>query len=184
MSEFTNDKLLAYAHAYKFLRINAAAEYGDNVNFINETSFIADNLEKCLNNGIISAGAAADSVWHEHGITVEECSTEELCMEFNNPYSALIYDHVKDQNEIKKYWPFPVKRVLLPNGWRLEKGCDCSRNIEPSTFRLIDGTGKTIKSLVFLNMEYYQNKSKRHNIIEMVDSVFDETKIPVLLHEK
>ena len=151
---------------YNFLRAVSALTYGTEEDFTN------DKLKQCLNHGIISTYAATNPIWLEQGIIVEDCSNPEPYMIYENPYTGLEYS---DQpKKINRFWPYSVKKVHLPEGWKLEKGCECSSHMMPSAFRLIDYNGKTIKTLSFFELDKRLSKPRKQNVIEMIDSVFDE----------
>ena len=61
-------------------------------------------MKKCLSQDIISAYSALDPIWLEHGIIVEDCTKQEPCMIYENPY--LCSDEVQNN-----YWPYVVKKV-------------------------------------------------------------------------
>ena len=152
-----------YTINYNFLHALSALTYGTEEDFIN------DNLKKCLSQDIISAYSAFDPIWLEYGIIVEDCTKQEPCMIYENPYLGLKYSLGSDEVQ-NNYWPYAVKKVNLPIGWKLEKGCD---NMVPSAFRLINDNGKTIKTLSFFD-DHQLSKPKTQNVLDMIDSVFDE----------
>lgn len=153
---------------YNALRAMNAIIYGDDSDFIN------DKLKECLDHGIISDFAAKDPVWSQYKIVVEDCKLEEPVMEYKNPYLGLEYTLGEEPKKPKKFWPYLVKRVHLPPGWKLVKGCDCHTHMVPSAFRLVDDQHKTVKTLSFFDILHHENKPQRHNVMEMIDAVFDE----------
>lgn len=173
MNNITNGNLVkndhdSYMISYKFLNAMSVLTYGTKEDFIN------DKLNQCLKHGIISTSSAADPIWLEQGIIVEDCSKKEPCMIYDNPYLGLLKYSLGSDEVQYNYWPYSVKKVNLPIGWKLEKGCDCSRHMVPSAFKLIDNNGKTIKTLSFFTVDDELNKPRKQNVLEMIDSVFDE----------
>ncbi|MCJ7636064.1 MAG: hypothetical protein MUO21_01090 [Nitrososphaeraceae archaeon] len=166
----------SYAVAFNYLLAMSALSYGD------ISDFISDNLKKCLDNGIVSAHAATDPIWMEKEITVEDCSNQEPCMEYNNPFTGLRYNDDPQTQTAKRYWPYPVKKVNLPVGWKLLKGCGCNSNMVLDAFSLVDNNNNIIKTLSFFEADDY-NKPKKRDVIEMIDSVFDEMENNVQLDE-
>ncbi|ARF11846.1 hypothetical protein Klosneuvirus_2_282 [Klosneuvirus KNV1] len=134
------------ASCFNFLSLMSELGYGS------KADFIKDKMEDCLKNNIISKTASEDSVWTEHQILIEDQNQVTPI----NPHRRLRYDDPTPQTQ---YWEFGFKKVKLPEGWRLEKGCGCGRNMDPSNFSIINANNKTVKTLSYFDMserkDYY-----------------------------
>ncbi len=142
-------KLLSYATCYNMLRIGAK------INYPTKRNFIEDVLPDCLIKEIITDEAGTNPIWAKLGITITDSDPVEL----HNPYQLLRYSDDKTPNPSsepssepsKVYWPYSFKKVCLPNGWSLHKGCGCGTNMNPSCFTLVDDEGNTIETLAYFS---------------------------------
>ncbi len=158
----TIDFMTQRAITYNFLRIMRNMEYGT------VTDFISDAMNECLQKGIISQKASENEVWYKYNIPI----LEQEPVEMKRPFASLPYIDESEpyKAKAKEYWPFKLKRVELPNGWRLEKGCECGGNISPSTFRIYDD-----KNTIIVNLEYfpkfnsYDEKPPMEKIMDRID---------------
>lgn len=134
------DKLETYALTLNVMLIFAALEFGT------KEDFIRFALSDCLSEGIISAEASEHPIWAKLGIEIIECDP----IPAYNPYKLLRY--IDDKSEEEKplgYWKFPLKRVQLPPGWVLHKGCSCGANFNSSSFTLMDDKGNIVETLCY-----------------------------------
>jgi len=137
----SND-LIMFARAYNHLRFLARISYGT------DDDFIRDVLPGCLQSNIISEFAATDPIWQTPQITIEDAQS----VEFINPYKELYYNDsdIPETPVIPKtYWKYDMKRIILPDGWKLVEGCGCGHNFVPGCFALINNLNETVKILNF-----------------------------------
>lgn len=136
-------KLLSYATCYNMLRIGAK------INYPTKRNFIKDVLPDCLIKGIITEEASTNPIWAKLEITISDSESVEL----HNPFQPLRYSDSDTPylEPPKVYWPYNFKKVCLPNGWSLHKGCECGANMNPSCFILVDDKGNTIETLAYFS---------------------------------
>ncbi len=127
--------------------------YGEKIDFIQ------DDMEKCLAENIISKEASEDPIWNELGIEIINCDRVQARKCPRLLYQPKIYwDDYTDDNKVAKY---QFRKVVLPEGWSLKKGCGCSRKMNPSSFILCDQNGKEQKTLTYFpNFDLKNSKSK------------------------
>jgi|SRR5579872_6574580 len=133
------DKLKMYALCVNFLMISAALEFGT------ESDFIRFALSDCLASNIISAEASEHPVWAKLGIEM----TESEPIPAYNPYKLLRYSNDKTEEKPLGYWKFPLKKVKLPPGWTLQRGCSCGWNFNLSSFILMDDRGNVVETMYY-----------------------------------
>jgi len=151
--------LKTFALAYNFLRIFSDVTYGT------KSDFIKDKLQDCLNKGIITEEIANDNFWEQNSIIIHNCDFVDM----DSPYGRLTYS-VKEDNDSRK-WPFNFKKIILPNGWYMKKGCDCGRNMDPASFTIFNEKDQCLKTFAyFLNTDYEdENFSKIETFFDPLD---------------
>lgn len=134
------DTIKLYARNYNFLRIERSIHYGT------KKDFIKDDMGRCLKDGIISEEISRNSFWNEHNIGIQSCESIEL----ENPWS-LTYTFENDDSKPKNMhvWNIEFKQIILPEGWSLQKGCGCGRNMRPDSFRVFDQDQKCLVMLTY-----------------------------------
>lgn len=104
-------------------------------------NFIRTDFADCLSKGIITNHAFEDPVFR--GMPFVDIQVE------NKQDRSLLY---KDQ---KRYWPYKFKRLTLPDNWRLEAGCGCGHNMDPSSFNVMHGD-KIIATVSYFAEEEFE----------------------------
>ena len=132
-----------------------------------EYDFINDKMDECLINNIISKEASEDEVWSKYNIKIE--NQEPLLMA--NKYS-LSYS---DSTSRTRCWDFDLKKVILPTGWSLSRGCGCGRDMNLSSFTINDDKDNVIKTLSFFSHNKIKPQSPLMNAMDMLESpIYDE----------
>lgn len=161
-----NSNITRIAAAYNFLRAINSLYYGT------KEDFIKSKMESCLNDSIISAECANNKFWVNRQIEVVESGPVEM----KNPHRALKYslDGSEPAEEPKQYWRLDFKKVLLPDGWYMTKGCSCGRNFSPDTFCVIDNNNGIVETLkYFSDYRVDEEKSGLERFCDDMDDVDD-----------
>jgi hypothetical protein len=141
-----SSNLYSFARTHHFMLILQRLCYGTNLDFIK------DVMDDCLLNNIISEEATHDPIWTEHKIEIID--TDKI--EKHILPSILEYSDDNDlsnkhKGKEKVYWDINLKKVNLPIGWTIKRGCSCGHNINQSSFMLINDKNELIKDLCFFN---------------------------------
>lgn len=152
------DELVMRATNFNFLRMREHMLYT-----MNDENFIKDSMKDCLKKGIISSYAAEDPIWKELGIAVND-HTEEV--KANDPHFSVYGSGI---------WKYDFKKVVLPDDLKLEMGCSCGRQLEPSSFSIIrteegNSTSEILKTLTYMKPGNVE-AMKTVDLFDVVDEV-------------
>lgn len=136
---YSTKDLYTYASIFNMMMISEALGYPTKQNFVKDVMY------NCLGNNIITKEASMHPIWNTLNIEVVETQPIEL----NNPYKLLRYSDTPP--DPKTYWMYEFKKVMLPDGWKLKRGCSCGSNLNTSSFSLIDNNGNVIETLAYFN---------------------------------
>ncbi len=163
MENEKNSKLLIYAKNYNFLRTLNCMAYGT------ETDFISDKLKWCLEHNIISKECSEDDFWKDFTITNYD---EDITIP--DQYTNMTYTDTGTEKQKSKY-KFEFRKVTLPEGWKLEIGCECDRNMNPSNFMVYDSSNKIVKTLAYFPS--FDKYNIKHPLLDILDKLDEKDPI-------
>lgn len=135
--------------------------------------FVRDNLAHYLAQGIVSKECSEMSGWESLPVKFIDIPPIEhfnplqlplIALEYNDKTISLDCSQAEPQAPIKNYnylslqrtktWDFDVVQVELPEGWVMERGCECGSFMNSSSFMVKHGD--QVKG----NFAYFPNETR------------------------